>query len=293
MQRSRPAEARQLDVERLSLAAALMLGLVFGVGQAIGAVSAPIDFDHYWRASLDALYPPVWDDFTLFPYPPPMAQVLAPFQFIPPDLARVPWTIFCFACLWYCVRAWTLPVVGLGMLAIVLPRPLAELVQGPLSAVLLGNVNIVVAAAIVAAFRRPEAWAVAGLLKVGTGVGILWYPFRREWTRFGRAVAATLVIAGASFAIAPHLWFDWVAFVLANPGGSPSVPVIGPPLWSRILAAVILTWYAARTNRPWLVAIACAVANPALYGFSTLVAVGCGALALRQPVHPDRARGDG
>ena len=47
-----------------------------------------------------------------------------------------------------------------------------------------------------------------------------------------------------------------------------------------VFAAIAVTLYAARTDRAWLVPLACAIANPALYSIGTVLAVGCGAVAL-------------
>ena len=277
------ARFRNLDTDRLSLAAAILLGIVFGMAQILGKLAAPIDFDSYWRASLAHLYVASWDDPALtYLYPPPMAQLLAPLHVMPLAFATVAWTTICFACLWYCLREWTLPVGAAGLAAFLLPNDnlLASVLSGPISAVLLGNVNIVIAAAIVAAFRRPEWWAISAVLKVGTGIGIVWHPARGEWRGFIRAVGLLALIGAASFALAPSLWVDWTSFAIHNQQGSRLVPVVGPPLWTRVLAAIALTVYAARADRAWLVPIACAIANPAIYSARTLTAVGCGAVAL-------------
>jgi hypothetical protein len=277
------ARLQEFDWARLSLAAAILLGAVFGMAQVAGTLAVPMDFASYWRADVAQLYVASWDDPALtYVYPPPMAQLLAPLHVIPLAVAIVAWTTMSFACLWYCLREWTLPVVAVGTVSLLLPRDnlLASVLSGPMSAVLLGNVNIVIAAAIVAAIRRPEWWAIAAVLKVGTGIGIVWHPARGEWRGFIRVVGLLALIGGASFALAPSLWVDWLSFVIHNPHGSRLVPVVGPPLWTRIIAAIALTVYAARTDRAWLLPIACAIANPAIYSARTLTAVGCGAVSL-------------
>jgi hypothetical protein len=287
------ARLREFDWARLSLAAAIMLGVVVGIGQILGAVPRPIDFDSYWRANLDHLYVASWDDPALtYLYPPPMAQLLAPFHVIPFGIATIAWTTLGFVCLWYCVREWTLAVVIAGVAAILLPEGSlpAQALSGPMSAVLLGNVNIMIAAAVVAAIRRPEWWAVSAVLKVGTGIGVLWHPARGEWRRFIRAVGVLALIGAVSFALAPSLWVDWTAFVVHNPNGSSLVPIVGPPLWIRAVAGVALTVFASRTDRAWVVPLACGIANPAIYSIGTVLAVACGAVSLwtRQPGSPAR-----
>jgi len=64
-------------------------------------------------------------------------------------------------------------------------------------------------AAIVAGFRWPGAWSFLLLTKVTPGIGVLWFAVRREWHSFGIALATTLLVVVISFALAPHLWFQW------------------------------------------------------------------------------------
>jgi hypothetical protein len=287
------ARLKEFDWGRLSLGAAIVLGLIVGIGQILGGVSAPFDFNSYWRANLDHLYVASWDDPALtYLYPPPMAQLLAPLHVIPLGIATIVWTTLSFVCLWYCVREWTLGVVIAGVVAILLPEGSlpAQALSGPLAAVLLGNVNIMIAAAVVAAIRRPEWWAVSAILKVGTGIGVLWHPARGEWRGLIRALGLLALIGAASFALAPSLWVDWAFFVIHNPNGSSLVPVVGPPLWIRALAGLALTLYAARTDRAWLVPFACGIANPAIYSIGTVLAVACGTVSLwtHRPGSPAR-----
>ena len=42
--------------------------------------------------------------------------------------------------------------------------------------------------------RHPAAWAFPLLTKVTTGVGVLWFAFRRDWRSLGIAIGATAVI---------------------------------------------------------------------------------------------------
>jgi hypothetical protein len=123
-----------------------------------------------------------------------------------------------------------------------------------------GNLDLLMGAAIVAGFRHPGAWAFLFLTKVTPGIGVLWFAFRREWRKLWIALATTALIIGVSFLIAPGLWGMWVDALLAMSALPQSV--LYPPLAVRLPIAALLIWYAARTNRAWLLPVACLVAVP-------------------------------
>jgi hypothetical protein len=282
------------ELERLSLAAALICGVVFGVGQATGRLPFPIDFVIYWQnTNLDALYPNyVTDGPTPYLYVPVLAQLLVPFHVLPFELVEVGWTVVCFLSLWYCVRVWTIPVVIGGFLSIwIQPH---DGILGTVEWVFLGNVQVPMAAAIVAGMRHPGWFAVPLVTKVTPGIGLLWYAFRGEWRRFALGVGITAVIAAVSFLLAPGTWADWLAFLIRNNGRPAVPPDVGPPLPLRLGAALLLVAWGARTNRPWVVAVAGALALPVIYGVRYFAAVAMGAWALRFPVRAapsDHSRG--
>ena len=59
-----------------------------------------------------------------------------------------------------------------------------------------GNIQLMLALAIVLGFRWPATWAFVVLTKLTPGIGALWFALRRQWRSFGIAVGATLAIAG-------------------------------------------------------------------------------------------------
>ena len=264
----------------MSLAASILLGIIFGIAQAARVIAFPIDLVIYWQnTNLDALYPVlVTDSPTPFLYPPVLAQILLPLHVLPFEIVEVAWTTLCFVSLWYCVRIWTIPVVILGLISIWLPPD--NILGAGLEFVLLGNVQIPMAAAIVAGMRHPAWFAIPILTKITTGVGLLWYAFRAEWRPFAIGIAATALVVAVSFLLSPGAWADWIQFAIRNYGVPSVPPVVGPPLPVRLGAAVLLVAWGARTNRPWVVAIAGAMANPGLYGVRSFVAVALGAWAL-------------
>jgi hypothetical protein len=123
-----------------------------------------------------------------------------------------------------------------------------------------GNVDLLMGAAIVAGFRNPGAWAFLFLAKITPGIGVLWFAFRREWRKFGIALVTTALIVGVSFVLAPGLWFKWADALLEM--SSLPQSVFYPPLAVRLAIAVLLVWFAARSDRAWLLPVACLVAVP-------------------------------
>ena len=265
--RSSPA-GRSLD--RIGLPAMLMLGVVFGIGQARGLTQKPLDFVLYWKATdFSDLYPADWLSHEYaYVYPPPFAQILAPIHVLPFDVAAVIWSVICFGSMWYVARAWSLPLVALGLVGSALDLPRFTTVF--LEYALLGNVQWPMAAGIVLALRYPAAWAIPTLTKIGPGIGMLWLVFRREWRGLRTAVLVTLAIAAVSFVLAPSAWIEFVNFSVENYGKPGVVPIVGPPFPVRLVMAAIIIWIGARTNQEWLVYIATGIAIPALYAWSFL-----------------------
>jgi hypothetical protein len=156
---------------------------------------------------------------------------------------------------------------------------------------MIGNVHIIYAAAIVAGFRWPAAWAFLLLTKVTPGIGLLWFLVRREWRALGIALGATAAVALVSFAVAPELWWQWAGILLRGEGPiAPAPSVILVPLAVRLpIAAAIVAW-GAWTDRRWAVPLAVTLALPVLWtaGLSILVAI----VALRSPRKANREAGD-
>ena len=59
------------------------------------------------------------------------------------------------------------------------------------------------------------------------------------------------------------------------------------PLFIRLPLAVVVLWWAARTDRPWLVPAACLLALPVIWFNGLSMLLGCGAL-LRDGSDPVR-----
>lgn len=265
-------------LSRLSLPAALIVGLVFGVGQAVGSVPRPTDAWIYWSASLDHLYSGAWVDYV---YPPPLAQFLALAHVLPWEVFVVGWTTLLFGCLWYAARWLTLPLIGAGLLYVAVPG-LPQVFGVTLSEVMLGNVTILIVACCVAGIRHPGAWAVPALTKVAPWIGLLWHA--TDFAALSRAVYVIGGVVAVSSLLAPGLWVDWFRFASSTPIEASPLPTLG--FWQvRLVLGIALVLLARRRGWPWLVPFACGLALPPLYGWPHLVSYAIGGVAL-VPVEP-------
>jgi hypothetical protein len=141
--------------------------------------------------------------------------------------------------------------------------------------VTVGNIHLLLGAAILLGFRYPAAWAFVLLTKVTPGVGLLWFAVRREWRSLAIALGLTAAIAAASFVLAPGLWFRWAEVLTAAAGAEEWPFTIQVPLALRLAAAAALVAWGAWTDRRWTVPVAATLALPVLWvnGLAMLVAV--------------------
>ena len=141
-----------------------------------------------------------------------------------------------------------------------------------------GNIQILMAAAIVLGFRGgprsfwPATWAFVLLTKVTPGVGLLWFVLRRRWRALAIALGVTAVIAAITFVIWPQRWFDW--FTLLSQGSPPPVPPYNLPLLPRLAVAVAVIAIGAWRGWRWPVVVGATLALPAFYTLSPSMLVG-------------------
>jgi Glycosyltransferase family 87 len=205
----------------------------------------------YWQAYRDGMYErPVLGAPVAYYYSPAFLQVLAPLLILPFPAFLAAWYLLQGVTLTMLVRSW-LPLV---LAAVFVPL---EVVRG--------NLEVLMAAAIVLGFRWPAAWSFILLTKVTPGIGLLWFVARREWRKLAMALGATAVIAGVSFVIAPALWFQWIDSLVHNTGVNIDWPYFPVPLIVRLPIAAILVWLGARRDWPWMVPVAATLASPALW----------------------------
>jgi hypothetical protein len=233
-----------------------------------------VDARTYWAAPLLDPYGGVQIGLPgAYLYSPAFLQALAPARLLPWEVFHAAWTGLSLAALVYLVG----PMGGALALAF-LPFVFRD--------VFVGNIHLMMGAAIVLGLRIPAAWSFLLLTKVTPGVGVLWFAARREWRRFAIAVGVTGVIAFVSFAIAPGLWFEWVARLRGDTGTAGNSYMI--VLVVRVALAAALVAFGALTNRAWLVPIAALMAIPILWPDSLALLLAAPRL-VRSPARSNRA----
>lgn len=163
-------------------------------------------------------------------------------------------------------------LVGPRWAAAALLIPLPPLWQDLLT----GNIHLLLAAAIVAGFHRPTTWSIVLLTKVTPGVGLAWFALRREWRSLLLALGATLALVAASVLLAPSLWGEWAALLLDNSTRAPQGMWVPVPLALRLVLALALVAWGARSGHRWTVPAAAFLALPIIWlydGFALLAGV--------------------
>ena len=219
------------------------------------------DAHAYWAADLTDPYTTGVNEQDAYLYAPAFLLAIEPLRLLPWELFWVAWTVMNLA-----VLAW---VVG-PVLAVIVLLP------GPYSPVWVnlwyGNIAILMAAALVLVFRSPGAWSFLILTKVTPGVGIAWFAARREWRYVRNAVLITLAVVAISFLITPQAWIEWPGH-LAESSARDDVFQL-PPLWIRLIAAVMLAGLGGFFSARWTVPLAALLAQPVFWfsGFAMLIA---------------------
>jgi hypothetical protein len=184
-------------------------------------------------------------------YSPAFAHLLAPLATFPWPVFAGVWTAILLVALWWISGRWALVV------ALVPPVALS---------VAIGQVDVLMAAAILVGFRWPAAWALPILTKVTPGVALVWFAVRREWRSLGIALAATAAIVGFSAVVDPAAWRGWVTMLLRLHFPDSEVLTYLPiPLWVRLPIVVALVAWGARTDRRWTLPIGVMLALPTVW----------------------------
>jgi hypothetical protein len=253
-----PARGRQISWTRIArdaLSVAGVISLLFfwreGWPPGLG-----VDTYAYWVVDAAAPYHTDGDPLEVgaFRYSPAAAQILGLINWLPWDAFFWLWMVVLFAAVAYIGRWWSVAVLGL-------PPVLISLWYG--------NIDVLLAVAVVAGFRWPAAWAFPLLTKVTPGLGLLWFAVRREWRNLAIALGVTAGIAAVSFAFAPGLWWEWPQALMAV-SGYPG----GDSLALRIVAAAALVTWGALTGRRWTVVVAAALSNPTISGRGFAILIG-------------------
>lgn len=220
----------------------------------------------YWRFDFAHLYERgTVGGRDAYLYSPAFAQAFAPSGILPWEAFRGLWSAANLGLL-----AW-MAGPRIGVVLLLFPgSPVSDEIST-------GNLHLLIAAAAVVGFRYPQAWAFNLLTKVTPGIGLLWFVGRREWRKLVIALAATLAITLVSFAIAPHLWFEWADSLRRN--ASVPIPAYAVaftwPLWVRLVLAGLIALVGGIRCWRWTVLVAATVALPVPWysGLSILVGI--------------------
>lgn len=224
-----------------------------------GAVGSGHDARPYWATVLAHPY----DDSTVgafgaYLYSPVFLQLIAP-------LRALSWLGF--------MGVWE-AILLIATAVLAGPTLLAPIGLFLVPELLGGNITVLLALAIVAGFRWPASWSFVLLTKVTPGIGLLWFAVRREWRNLGIALGATLAVIAVSFVVLPDAWRYWVDVLAAGPSTAVSSGSIPIPLLVRLPVAALLLVWGARSNRRWVVPVACLLALPVIWYGSLAMLVG-------------------
>ena len=205
-----------------------------------------------------------------FLYSPAFAQVFWLIGRLPREVFIVGWTILLAVVAIWLARPWPAALLVLAL-------PVSQ-------EILIGNIHLLLALAIVLGFRWPATWSFVLLTKVTPGVGLVWFTVRREWRALAIALGATVAIAAVSVAIGGiQPWLDWIA-LLRRDGGAESWR-----LYVRLAIAAALVVWGARTDRRWTVPLAALIALPVVWSDSFAMLLGCVAVSRRVALPMPRA----
>ena len=232
----------------------------------------PADDAHaYWAVNVADPYTRPVATFDAFTYTPPAALFFGLLGHVPFEVFQAGWTLLIGLALLWLAGPWSLLFLVIPVVA---------------SDIYVGNIHVLLAAAIVASLRWPALWAVPLLTKPSCGVGLLWYVARGEWRRLLLALGTTAAFAASTLILAPDLWPKWIDYVLGT-GLSPNVGTaawIPIPFVVRLPAAVLLVLWGARTDRPWTVPTASMLALPVLWAVGLAMLTGAFAVSAWGPL---------
>ena len=217
----------------------------------------PVDAIFYWRADPSNLYPHAAGGLSNgYVYTPAFEFLAAPWRVLPFLTFVAIYRAILLGILFWLAGPLTLPVL--------LAFPVA-------SEVAAGNIQLVLALALVLSRRWPAAWAVVLLTKVTPGVALLYHILRREW----RQVAIAAVATGAVLVAALILyWGQWPAYIRLMSNPAPAVAPFYLPFWERLPFAVAIVAVGAWRGWWWTTVVAAFVALPAWYYISPALLVG-------------------
>ena len=252
-----------VSVVGLAVLVVAWLGIVYFAEPWGRLAGSGMDARCYWAPDLaDPYAHSNWTDQIAYTYSPAFLQLLQPIRILPWQAFMAAWAAILMAAMTYLTR---LRLILFGLACFGLME-----IWG-------GNIELLVAVAILLGFRWPATWSFVLLTKVTPGIGLLWFAVRREWRSLAVALAATAAVVAISAVLDASAWSRWIDVLVTNAGkstGSGTWAAVPIPFWVRLPFAVALVAWGARTNRRWTVPIASMLALPALWygGLSIILA---------------------
>lgn len=254
--------AREVNWLRLARDGLVLAGILFAVvfwAYYTSAGGRPDDVRWYWASDPANLYPhPELAERNGYNYSPAFEFVVGWGRLLPFEVFTALWRAVLLAVLVYLAGPFTLFAL--------LTVPVASEINA-------GNIQILLALAIVLGFRHPAAWAFVLLTKVSPGVGLLWFALRRQWRALAVVTVSTVAIAAVSLLFWADQWPGYVALVTS--GAAPAVKPYHLSLWVRLPFAVALVAVGAWRGWRWTVPAAATLALPVFYPISLSLLVGC------------------
>ena len=218
----------------------------------------PVDVRWYWEADPARLYPhPELAERNGYNYSPAFEFVVGWWRWIPFEVFVAIWRAVLLALLVWMAGPFTIFVL--------FTIPVASEINA-------GNIQIMLAAAVVIGFRFPAAWAFVLLTKVTPGIGLLWFALRRRWRDLAIAVGVTAAVLAVSFVAGPARWFEYLTLMTGSP--APSVAPYYLPLWVRLAPALAFIVLGGWTGKRWPVVVGGTLALPVFYTISPSMLVG-------------------
>jgi len=249
---------------RLAVDTAKIIGIIVALEYSAASWHEHIlgtDSHAYWLAWRGAMYTGNVMTRDAYLYSPAFAQVIRPLTLLPWPVFVVLWSVFVglvLAWLLAPLRWWAIPLWVAG---------LPEVVSG--------NIFILLAVVAVLGLRHRWVWAFAALTKITLCLGPVWFAVRREWRHFGISLGVVGGIALLSWMFVPHLWVQWIQFIIGQRGHSSQQ--LGASLWPaliyRLPVAVLLVAWGAHYDRRWVLPVGMVLASPVLWqGTFTMLA---------------------
>jgi hypothetical protein len=265
------SNGRGLSLGTVTLPVTTVLGLValavawlgivyFAEPWSQSALPSGMDARCYWAPSLDDPYAlSTWTEQIAYPYSPAFLQLVQPIRLLPWQAFMAIWALILMAAMVYLTGP-RLILLGLAFFG--------------LMEIWGGNIEMLIALAIVLGFRWPATWAFVLLTKITPGVGLLWFAIRREWRSLALVAIATAAVVAVSAAVQPDAWRRWLDVLGANAGKNGTWAAVPIPFVVRFPAALLLVAWGARTSHRWTVPVAAMLALPALWygGLSIMLA---------------------